>query len=110
MKKHLAEIAFRRCELLEKIEAQRVEMSELSVHFEKPMQIVDTGVSTFNFVRRHPTLIAGSLSAVLTYWRYSTLGISWLIPPILQYTFNRILSASNSKCFEPSDFNSSNCD
>lgn len=110
MKKLLAEIALRRCELLERIEAQRVEMAELSIHFEKPMQIVDTGVDTINFIRRHPTLVAGGLTAILAYWRHSILGISWLIPPIVQFTFNRLLSASNTKDVNLSDMESNNCE
>jgi len=108
MKKRLAEIAFRRCELLEIIEAQRSEIACISAGFEKPIQIFDAGVNTVSFIKRHPTLIIGSLTAVLTFFRHGIPGINYLIPPILQFTFSRILSTFNSIDVKQPDLDSMN--
>lgn len=108
MKKRLAEIALRRCEILKVIAAQRVEITEISTHFEKPMQVFDAGVNTVSFIRHHPKLIFGSVAAILTLWRHSFPGLSYIIPPVLQFTFNRMLSNSNSKDANLPDLDSMN--
>jgi hypothetical protein len=107
MKNRLAEIAARRIELLEIIEIQRLEMAEISLCLEKPLQIFDAGINTFGFIKRHPKFVAGSLTAILTFFRHGIPGISFLIPPILQFTFNRLLSNSRTKEIQP-DVDSTN--
>ncbi|HEX5338363.1 MAG TPA: YqjK-like family protein [Gallionella sp.] len=68
MKARLAELAFRRSQLLEKIDAQRMELSDISRHFEKPLALVDAGLKVVRYLRGHPVFLAGGL-AILMLWR-----------------------------------------
>ncbi len=108
MKNRLAEIAFHRRKILAIIEAQRIEIADISKRLEKPMQVFDAGVNTVSFIKRHPTLMIGSLTAVLTFFRHGVPGLSYLVPPILQFTFSRLLSASSSKDEKLPDLDSMN--
>jgi hypothetical protein len=96
MKTRLAEIAASRCVLLEKIEYQRKEMADISAALEKPAQIVDAGISTLGFLRRHPTLTTVSLTAILAYFRHAIPVLSFIIPPVFQYALKKFNSNSRS--------------
>jgi len=96
MKTRLAEIAARRQELLEKIEYQRKEMADISAALEKPMQIADAGISTLGFIRRHPTLTTASFTAILAYFRHGIPVLSFILPPLFQYTLKKFSSNSRS--------------
>lgn len=65
MKKQLAALAHRRLELFEKIEAQRMEVAEISQHWQKPLALVDAGVKAVRFIHNHPTWVAGGMAAFL---------------------------------------------
>ncbi|MDO8464938.1 MAG: YqjK-like family protein [Gallionella sp.] len=75
MKKRLAELACHRCELLEKIEAQRREMTNISMHWEKPLALVDTGLNAVRFIHNHPALVAGGVAALLALRRKGITGL-----------------------------------
>lgn len=64
MNKQLAAIELRRRALLEKIEAQRMEVVEISLHWQKPLALADTGLSAVRFIRSHPGLVSGTLAAL----------------------------------------------
>ena len=66
MKQRLAELAVRRLRLLEEIEAQRMEVAEISVDFQKPLALADTGLKAVRFIRNHPALVSGSFAALLS--------------------------------------------
>jgi len=76
MKKRLADLACRRRELLEKIETQRVEVAEISQHWQKPLALVDTGLKAVRFIRNHPAWIAGSVAAFLALRRKGIAGLA----------------------------------
>ena len=106
MKHQLAELADHRCRLLKEIEAQRADVTVIAQHLQKPMKYFDTGLNAAHFVYRHPSLIAGSLAAILTFWRNGVPGINYLIPPILRFAFNRILFKSRETNRVTSELNS----
>lgn len=66
MKLRLAELSDRRLGLLEKIEAQRREVAEISVDFKKPIALADTGLKAVRFIRNHPVLASGGFAALLS--------------------------------------------
>jgi hypothetical protein len=66
MKQRLAELADRRLRLLEKIEAQRTEVAEISVDFQKPLALADTGLKAARFIRNHPAMVSGGFAALLS--------------------------------------------
>lgn len=66
MKKRLAALAYRRQELLEKIEAQRMEVADISLELQKPLALADAGLNMVRFIRHHPGLVSGSLVALLS--------------------------------------------
>lgn len=66
MKQRLAELADRRLRLLETIEAQRIEIAAISVDFQKPLALADTGLKAARFVRNHPALVSGAFAVLLS--------------------------------------------
>lgn len=76
MKKRLADLACRRCELLVKIETQRMEVANISIHWEKPLALVDTGLNTIRFIYNHPALVAGGVAAFIALRRKGITGLT----------------------------------
>jgi hypothetical protein len=66
MKKRLAELASRRRILLERIETQRRDVADISLDFQKPFALADTGLEAVRFIRNHPGWVAGSFAALLS--------------------------------------------
>ena len=66
MKQRRADLADRRLRLLEKIEAQRIEVAEISADFRRPLVLADTGLKAVRFIRNHPALVSGSIAALLS--------------------------------------------
>lgn len=64
MKKRLADLAYRRRVLLEKIEAQQMEAAKISQHWQKSLALVDVGVKVVRFIHNHPALVAGGVAAL----------------------------------------------
>jgi hypothetical protein len=101
MKQRLAELADRRVRLLEEIEAQRMEVAEISADFQKPLALADTGLKAVRFLRNHPVLASGGFAVLLSMrgkglaglakkgWRLAylypaaiSLGLKYLFPEI----------------------------
>jgi hypothetical protein len=74
MNNRLESVANRRLEILEKIAAQRMELAALSQDFQRPLGVVDTGLKGINFVRKHPTLMAGLAGGFLALRRTGVIG------------------------------------
>ncbi len=68
MKARLAELAFRREQLLAEIDSQRMVLSDISRDFEKPLAIADAGFKVIRYLRGHPAFLAGSMVALML-WR-----------------------------------------
>jgi hypothetical protein len=66
MKKRLAELASRRRILLERIETQRRDVADISLDFQKPFALADTGLEAVRFIRDHPGWVAGGFAALLS--------------------------------------------
>jgi hypothetical protein len=75
MKKQLIEVACRRRKLLREIEAQRLEVAEISRQWHKPIALIDVGLKVVRFIRDHPAL---SSSAVAAFMAVRRKGISGL--------------------------------
>ncbi len=74
--KSLSELERRRSAIIDKIDAQRIELAEIAQHFKSPLAVADKGVKVARFIREHPALASGS---VLTFWalrRYGVLGLA----------------------------------
>lgn len=76
MKKRLADLACSRRGLLEKIESQRMEVAEISRHWQKPLALLDTGLMAVRFMRNHPALMVGGVAALLTLRRNGIAGLA----------------------------------
>jgi hypothetical protein len=107
MKKRLAAVAHRRRGLLEKIEAQRMEVAEISQHWEKPLALVDVGLKAVRFIRNHSALVAGGVAALLAWRREGIVGLAqkgwrllYLYPSILAFGLKFLSLATRSPSAE----------
>ena len=66
MNKQLAHLIIRRLELLDKIEAQRMDMADISLHLQKPLAVADMGLNVVRYIYNHPALVSGGVTALLT--------------------------------------------
>ena len=103
MKKRLAALTHRRRGLLEKIEAQRIDVAEISVHWQKPLALVDVGLKAVRFVHNHPALMAGDVTALLAWRRKGIVGLAlegwrllYLYPSALAFGLKFLSSATRS--------------
>ncbi len=76
MKAHFARLAQRRLEITERIEVQRLEMVEASVHLHKPLAVVDVGLHAVRLIYDHPAWFAGGMTALLTWRRHGIVGLA----------------------------------
>ena len=106
MKLQLAELADHRSRILKKIEVQRGDVADIARDLQTPIRYFDAGLDAAHFVYRHPTLIAGGLTAILTFWHKGIPGINYLIPPILRFAFDRLLFTSHKTITAESGLNS----
>jgi hypothetical protein len=103
MNKQLENLARQRLELFETIEAQRIELTEISRQWEKPLAVVDTGLTAMRFLRGHPGLVSGGFAALLTLRGMGIAGIvqkGWrllyLYPSILAFGLKFISPSARS--------------
>lgn len=98
MKKRLAELAYHRCELLEKIDSQRMEMAHISMHLKKPLALVDAGINAVRFMHNHPALVAGGVAAFLALRRKGVTGLTQEVWRLLcLYPATLFLAKSSSR-------------
>lgn len=90
--KSLSELERRRSAIIEKIDAQRIELAEISQHFKFPLSVVDKGVKVTRFIREHPALASGSVLAFWALRHYGVLGLArkawraiYINPTLLSY-------------------------
>lgn len=76
MKKRLADLAYRRRVLLRKIEAQRMDVAEISLQWQQPLALVDAGVKAMRFINHHPVWVAGGVAALLAWRRKGVVGLA----------------------------------
>jgi len=103
MKKRLAALAHRRLELFEEIEAQRMDMAEISRHVQKSLALVDAGLKAVHFLRSHPALVSGGVAAFLAWRRKGIVGMAqkgwrllYLYPSILAFGLKYLSSVTRS--------------
>lgn len=53
-----------------------MEVAEISVHWQKPMAVVDTGLKAVRFLRNHPALVSGGVAALLAFRRKGIVGLA----------------------------------
>jgi hypothetical protein len=66
MKKRLAVLSCRRRVLLDKIEAQRVDVADISLDLQKPLALAGMGLKAVRFIHNHPGWVAGGFAALLS--------------------------------------------
>jgi len=100
MKKQFTSLTDSRHELLEKIAAQREEMVEISLQWQVPLTLVDTGLSAAHFIRSHPTFLSGAVAGLWALRGTSATGLAlnglrllYLYPSILSKGFKLLSSA-----------------
>lgn len=76
MNKRLAQLALRRLELLATIEDQRDDIAYLSMQLQKPLAVVDAGWKVASLIHRHPALVTGTVTALVTLRRGGILGLA----------------------------------
>ena len=76
MNKRLLTLAHRRRGLIETIEAQRSEMAEIALQWEKPLTMVDRGLKGLRLMQRHPLLMGGGTAAFLAVRRTGIFGLA----------------------------------
>jgi hypothetical protein len=103
MKQRLAKLAVRRLRLLEEIEAQRMEVAAISVDFQKPLALADTGLKAARFIRNHPALISGGFAALLSIRGKGIAGLAktgwrlmYLYPAAISLGLRYLFSATRS--------------
>jgi hypothetical protein len=75
MKNQLIEVACRRRKLLREIEAQRIEVAEISRQWHKPITLVDVGLKAVRFICDHPALSSAAAAAFMAVSRKSIAGL-----------------------------------
>jgi len=75
MNKRLAQLAQRRRELLTTIEEQRGDIAYLSKQLQRPLAVVDAGWKVASLINRHPVLLTGTATALITWRRGGFLGL-----------------------------------
>lgn len=68
MSPRLTALASRREKLIQKISAQRTDLSGLMQPWQKPLALADSGLKAVHVMRDHAALVAGSITALLA-WR-----------------------------------------
>ena len=103
MKKRLVVLARRRRELLETIEAQRMEIVEISLHWQKPLALVDAGLKVVRFMHNHPAIVASCVTVLLAWRRKGIVGLAqngwrllYLYPSILSFGFKFLSTTTRS--------------
>jgi hypothetical protein len=76
MKKRLAQLAYRRLELLANIEDQRADVAYLSAQLQRPIAVVDAGWKVVSLIHKHPALVTGTVTALITWRRKGFLGLA----------------------------------
>jgi hypothetical protein len=92
---------------LEKIEAQRMEVAEISEQWQKPVAVMDIGMKAVRFIRNHPALISGGAAALLAWRRKGVVGLTqkawrllYLYPAAVTLGLNYLFSALRSQSEE----------
>lgn len=103
MKKQLAGLAQRRRELLKEIQAQRMDLAEISLDWQKPLALADTGLKAVHFIRNHPGLVSGGLAVLLSLRGKGIAGMAkkgwrlfYLYPAAAAFALNYLFSAMRS--------------
>jgi hypothetical protein len=75
MNKKLTHLAFRRAELRETIADQRTAMTLITRDLRQPLAVADLGFRAVRFIREHPVLATGSVTAFLTLRHHGLMGL-----------------------------------
>ena len=75
MNSRLTQLACRRLELLNDIEAQRMDMADITRHLQKPLAVADVGFKAVRLIYNHPALVTGGVTALLTLRRNGFVGL-----------------------------------
>lgn len=66
MNQRLADIVHRRHALREKIRLQRTLVADITVQWQRPLALADTGLKAVRVIYQHPALVTSLVTAVLT--------------------------------------------
>lgn len=69
-----------------------MEVAEISLHWQKPLALVDAGLKAVRFIHSHPASVAGIVAALLAWRRKGIVGLAqkgwrllYLYPSILAF-------------------------
>lgn len=100
MNSRIAEIAYRRQRLLEKIRAQRAEVTEIAKDWQTPLAAFDAGIDAVRFIRNNPGVVSGGLVALLSLrgmgmagWVRRGWRLLYLYPAAISLGFKYLISA-----------------
>jgi hypothetical protein len=103
MKQQLADLAYRRQGLLEKIAAQRMELAAISLNLKRPLALADAGLNMVRFIRNHPALVSGGFAALLSMRGLGVAGLAkkgwrllFLYPAAISFGLKYLFSATRS--------------
>jgi len=74
MNQNLLKLAKRRANLVKKAEAQRLAVSQSLDVWRKPLSVADHGLNVLRYLRRHPFMMAGGGTALLSIFRPNGFG------------------------------------
>ncbi|MEQ1837065.1 MAG: YqjK-like family protein [Candidatus Nitrotoga sp.] len=104
MKKRLAALMIQRHELLEKIVAQRMEMAEITQHWQKPLAFADAGLKAVRFIHDHPGLVSGGIAVLLSLRGIGIAGMAqkgwrllYLYPSLFSFGLKFLFAATRSR-------------
>jgi hypothetical protein len=107
MNKRLAQLVIRRLELLDKIESQRMELADISLHLQKPLAVADVGLKAVRYIYNHPALVSGGVTALLTLRNKGLLGLAkhgwrllFLYPSAIFFGLKYLTSANRAPAEE----------
>ncbi|MDO8988908.1 MAG: YqjK-like family protein [Sideroxyarcus sp.] len=75
MNTKIAHLALRRAALRETIADQRAAMTSITRDLRKPLALADWGFRAVRFIREHPVLTTGSVTAFLTLRHHGLMGL-----------------------------------
>jgi hypothetical protein len=98
MKNRLAVLSCRRRVLLDRIDAQRMDVAGISLGLQKPLALAGIGLKAARFMHNHPGLAAGGLAALLALRGKGVAGLAkkgwrliFLYPAIISFGLKYLL-------------------
>ena len=84
-----------------------MDVAEISLHWQKPLALADTGLKAVRYIRNHPALVTGGVAALLAWRRKGIVGLAlegwrllYLYPSALAFGLKFLSPATRSPSAE----------